>query len=84
MAILSWPGIHLMIYYLPAHSIQLSIFDKKGILLQPGSHLRACVYRFQHKTESIRKLSNFNFQWTKALYQNNLNNIAFFFTVFKA
>ena len=35
------------------------------------------------KTESIRKLSNFNFQWTKTLYQNNLNNIAFFFTFFK-
>ena len=82
MGILSWPVIHLMIYYLPVQSIQL-IFDKKGILLQPGSHLRACVYRFQHKTESIRKLSNFNFQWTKALYQNNLNNITFFFTFFK-
>ena len=35
------------------------------------------------KTESIRKLSNFNFQWTKTMYQNNLNNIAFFFTFFK-
>ena len=32
------------------------------------------------KTESIRKLSNFNFQWTKTLYQNNLKHIAFFFT----
>ena len=32
------------------------------------------------KTESIR---NFNFQWTKTLYQNNWNNIAFFFTLFK-
>ena len=32
------------------------------------------------KTESIRKLGNFNFQWTKTLYQNNLNNVAFFFT----
>ena len=31
------------------------------------------------KTESTRKLSNFNFQWTKGLYQNNLKNIAFFF-----
>ena len=28
------------------------------------------------KTKSIRKLSNFNFQWTKILYQNNLTNIA--------
>ena len=35
------------------------------------------------KTESIRKLSNFNFQWTKTLYQNNLNNITFFFTFLK-
>ena len=30
------------------------------------------------KRESTRKLSNFNFQQTKTLYQNNLNNIAFF------
>ena len=35
------------------------------------------------KTEFIRKLSNFNFQWTKTLYQNNLKHIAFFFTFFK-
>ena len=28
-------------------------------------------------------MSNFNFQWTKTLYQNNLNSIAFFFTFFK-
>ena len=35
------------------------------------------------KTKSIRKLGNFNFQWTKTLYQNNLSNIAFFSTFFK-
>ena len=35
------------------------------------------------KTESIKKLSNFYFQWTKTLYQNNLNHIAFFFTFLK-
>ena len=37
------------------------------------------------KTETIRKLSNFNFQclWTKTLYQNNLNSITLFFTFFK-
>ena len=35
------------------------------------------------KTESIRKLSNSNFQWTKTLYQSILNNIAFFFAFFK-
>ena len=28
------------------------------------------------KTESLRKLSNFNFQWTKTLYQNNFKHIA--------
>ena len=36
------------------------------------------------KTESTRKLSNFNIQWTKTLYQSNLKHIAFlFFTFFK-
>ena len=33
--------------------------------------------------ESIRKLSNFNFQWTKTLYRNNLYNITLFLTFFK-
>ena len=32
---------------------------------------------------TIRKLSNFNFLWTKTLYQNNLINVAFFFTFLK-
>ena len=41
-------------------------------------------YRIHIKTESIRKLSNFNFQWTKTLYQNNLKHIAFFFTFFES
>ena len=36
------------------------------------------------KMESTRKMSNFNSQWTKTLYQNNLKNIAFFYTFFKA
>ena len=35
------------------------------------------------KMEFTRKLSNFYFQWGKTLYQNNLTNIAFFFTFFK-
>ena len=34
--------------------------------------------------ESTRKLSNFNFQWTKTLYQNNSKNIAIFFTFSRA
>ena len=28
-------------------------------------------------------MSNFDFQWTKILYQNNLKHIAFFLTFFK-
>ena len=35
------------------------------------------------KTESIRKLSNFNSQWTKPLCQNILSHIIFFFTLLK-
>ena len=35
------------------------------------------------KKESIRKLSHFNSQWTKPLYQNILSHIVFFFTLLK-
>ena len=35
------------------------------------------------ETGSNRTLSNFDLQWTKTLYQNNLKHIAFFFTFFK-
>ena len=35
------------------------------------------------KMEYTRKMNNFISQWTKTLYQNNLKNIAFFFTFFK-
>ena len=42
-----------------------------------------CVMKMENiKMESIRKLSNFDFQWTKTLYQNNLKHIAVFFTFF--
>ena len=51
-------------------------FDRKNIIF--------CVLiNNVFYTESIRKLSNFNFQWTKTMYQNNLNNITFFFTFFE-
>ena len=43
---------------------------------------RRKAYKWKFKTESIRKLSNFNFQWTKTLCQNNLNNISLFFLHF--
>ena len=34
------------------------------------------------RTKSTRTLSDFNFQCTKTLYQNNLKNITFFFYIF--
>ena len=45
--------------------------------------VKSAVKKFEIKTEFTRTLSNFNFQWTKSLYQNNLKNIAFFVTFFK-
>ena len=38
----------------------------------------------EFNTESTTKFSNFNSQWTKTLYQNNLKNIAFFSLFFQA
>ena len=52
--------------------------DEKG--KDPDAEHNYLVNFQGHKTDSLRKLSNFNSQWTKTLYQNNLRNIAFFFT----
>ena len=35
------------------------------------------------KTVSIRKLNDFNFQWTKRFFQNISSHMAFLFTLFK-
>ena len=49
------------------------------------SKLFNLAIRYQRvKTESIRKLSNFNSQWTKSLYQNILSHTSFFFYTFHA
>ena len=65
--------------------IQHSMGVNSRRFLYPGQepHCTRQLHITCIKTESIRKLSNFNFHWTKTLYQNNLNNIAFFFTFFK-
>ena len=47
-----------------------------------GSNYRAALMRKIFMMESIRKLRNFNFQFTKTLSQNNLNLLNFF-TFFK-
>ena len=50
--------------------------EKLALLFVKRVSQRAILPLKYFKTESIRKLSNVNFQWTKTLYQNNLNNIA--------
>ena len=50
--------------------------EKLAVLFVKRVSQRAILPLKYFKTESIRKLSNVNFQWTKTLYQNNLNNIA--------
>ena len=45
--------------------------------------VRSLSLKTDIKMESVRKLSNLNFQWTKTLYQNNFRHIAFFFTLFE-
>ena len=60
-------------------SVIIDVYEEMATTLWWTSIIsRECI-----KTESTRKLSNFNFQWTKTLYQNNLNNITFVFTLFK-
>ena len=58
-------------YSAPDYLLQLRNFSERRNLVK-------------FKTESTRKLGNFNSQWTKTLYQNNLKNIALIFTFFKA
>ena len=60
-------------YFLSAH-------DRSDILSK-FSHKFVVAY---FKTESTRELSNFNFQCTKILYQENLKQIAFLFVFFNS
>ena len=66
--------------------------SRSSILQHPGGTRQVCTaeqgivfwvlvrYICQFKTECIRKLTNFNFQWIKTFNQNNLKLIVFFFT----
>ena len=47
----------------------------------PGARSQWKSFRFLDGIH--QEFSNFNYQWTKSLYQNNLNDIAFLFTFFK-
>ena len=63
---------------LSIHVVKTAMLGRKS---RTGARPTKGIHNF--KTKSIRKLSNFNFQWTKILYQNNFNNIAFFTTFSK-
>ena len=78
-----WPLISaLYLFMLPTLCISFSLEDK-GKIVQIGdtsTKFHIIIWSFssmqwkESETKSIRKLSNFNFRWTKALYHNNLNN----------
>ena len=44
---------------------------------------RGASQGFRVKTESVRRLSNFNFQWAKTLYEDNLRNYCILFYIFQ-
>ena len=81
-----WPALLLLLlkftYIDDLHQecilLFLVIFCFRG-----SSSLILSPYNVHVKTESTRTLSNFDFQWTKIIYQNNLKLIAFFLTFFK-
>ena len=69
---------------LPSSLLKLSIRDPqtRGRYFFPYSHSQKIdtpdnVTDKTFKTQSIGTLSNFDFQWTKILYQNNLKHIAY-------
>ena len=69
-AVLPLGEMYRMLLFFPALEL-ITILPSKYHLFNFTANL---------ETESTRKLSNFNSQWTKTLYQN----IAFFLTFFKA
>ena len=78
-----WPLISaLYLFMLPTLCISFSLEDKRKIVRigDTSTKFHIIIWSFssmqwkESKTKSIRKLSNFNFWWTKTLYHNNLNN----------
>ena len=65
------------------HTFRISGQPTTGLFSPLANERHLHHYHTKIKTESITKLSNFNFQRTKTLYQNNLMNIAFIFTFFR-
>ena len=65
-------------------SLSMSTMVEDGInwtFVMLWTGLYSTYYEISIKGESIRKLSNFNFQWTKTLQKNILSHITFFFTL---
>ena len=79
------PPPHCLKYFSIIIASTIQYRDSQSII---QAFNEAIVYKFVVlpgciKTESIRKLSYFDFQWTKSLYRNNLKRIAFFFYIFQ-
>ena len=73
-----------MRYGLQYHITLLQPFDAKSnsadtVQTNPSKNVLSQMI----KTVSIRKLNDFNFQWTKTFFQNISSRIAFLFTLFK-
>ena len=77
--------------FLHTHCQENGHFSKSNWIVCVDNFLRnsyslihlCCKYQ-QVKTESIRILSRFNFQWTKIFHRINLGHIAFRSTFFKS
>ena len=67
--------VHVIFYSLSGGSLEPAVTSLET--------LQACCNFLWNNSGMSMKLSNFNFQWTKTLYQNNLNNMAFFFYIFQ-
>ena len=74
--------VRLYLNFLSELSLYLFIYIFKPVNLLKIVHFYLYIQK-QVKTESTRKLSNFNFQWTKTLFQDILlKNIASLFLHF--
>ena len=77
---LSGKGLNMFKSCSVKHGLNLFSLLKTLIVLLSIANLVQLLKVF--KTESNTKLSNFNFQWTKTLPQNNFKHVAFFFLHF--
>ena len=79
----AWVFFHMHFFYIFRTVCSVKEEDLHEYVVVNFLFLGMVMYANEFETKFIRKLSNFNFPWTKTLYQNNFKHIAFFFTLFK-